>query len=479
MPTLKELATKQKRLPGGGEMLLGDNLPLLKQIKSETVSLIYIDPPFNTGKKQSRTRIKTTRINGGEGDRTGFCGNRYHSTVIGKSGYADSFDDFTGFLQPRLQEAHRILKPNGSLFFHIDWREAANCRLLLEEIFGGSSHCINEIIWAYDFGGRGKNKWPAKHDNIYWFAKDPDNYIFNYDDIDRIPYMAPGLVSAEKAAKGKKPTDVWGTDFLLSTDVWWQTIVPTNGKERVNYATQKPLDIVKRIVVTHSKIGDTVLDFFAGSGTLGEAAKKTRRKYILIDSSQESYEVVLRRLNDASDISDAVSKENCKADNIFDHASFELKSSCKIRKEWQGSPYEWLHIAAPATKGKKARELVTKFLSEYWVKCSVKPKNEIIEVNDKKMAVKLSFLWESGAYTFEQIKKDKEYDYLFLLGISPFKPHGWIISKDDAIEVSKIQHSENSRWLKVHPTNKEKWPECFKKKRQNGDLEKLTPELLT
>lgn len=288
-------ATARRRIVPGG-VYHGDNLPLLRAMPSESATLIYIDPPFNTGKTQSRTRIKTRAVRGGgdsggngdsrdSGDRTGFGGRRYHTTVTARSGYADSFDDYTGFLRPRLAEAHRILTRNGSLFFHIDWRESARCRILLEEIFGGRAHCINEIIWAYDFGGRSKNKWPAKHDNIYWFAKNPLDYIFNFDAIDRIPYLAPGLAGAEKAARGKTPTDTW-----------WQTIVPTNGKEKTGYPTQKPLRIIERIVRVHSQPGDIVVDFFAGSGTTGEAALRNGRRFILIDKSREAVRVANSRI---------------------------------------------------------------------------------------------------------------------------------------------------------------------------------------
>ncbi|MGR3914122.1 MAG: site-specific DNA-methyltransferase [Gammaproteobacteria bacterium] len=257
---------------------------------SESVTLVYIDPPFNTGKTQSRMRIKTKSVtDAAAADRTGFGGRHYKTTVTipahVSGGYADSFEDYPGFLRPRLQQAHRILTPNGSLFFHIDWRESARCRLLLEDIFGGGAHCINEIIWAYDFGARSKKKWPAKHDNIYWFAKDPANYIFHYAQIDRIPYLAPGLAGAEKAARGKTPTDTW-----------WQTIVPTNGREKTNYPTQKPLRILERIVRVHSHPGDVVLDFFAGSGTTGEAALRNGRRFVLIDQSREAVRIAKKRL---------------------------------------------------------------------------------------------------------------------------------------------------------------------------------------
>jgi site-specific DNA-methyltransferase (adenine-specific) len=263
-------------------ILYGDNLPLLEELPSYSVDLIYIDPPFNTGKIQSRQRITTVRDEAG--DRTGFGGRRYRTMRIGSTGYDDSFDDYLGFLRPRLIEAHRLLSSTGSLFFHIDYREVHYCKVLLDEIF--SRDCFqNEIIWAYDYGARSKSRWPAKHDNILWYSKDPDKYTFNFENCDRIPYMAPGLVGPEKAARGKTPTDVW-----------WHTIVPTNGKEKTGYATQKPLGIVERIVKMHSNPGDVCLDFFAGSGTLGEAAAKHDRNFVLVDNNSKAIEVMERRL---------------------------------------------------------------------------------------------------------------------------------------------------------------------------------------
>ncbi len=273
----------QEKKVAGGHIMLGDNLPILRSFPSVSFSLIYIDPPFNTGKTQTRTRIQTTKDE--KGDRVGFGGHSYRTKALSTSSYRDRFDNYEKFLEPRLKEAHRILAPNGSLFFHIDWREAARCRLLLESIFGGPDNCLNEIIWAYDYGARSKSRWSPKHDNIYWFAKDPDNFIFNYDAIDRIPYMAPGLVGKKKAKRGKTPTDTW-----------WQTIVPTHGKERTGYPTQKPLAILERIIKVHSRPDDTVLDFFAGSGTTGEAARNTKRKFLLVDENKEAFRVMCARL---------------------------------------------------------------------------------------------------------------------------------------------------------------------------------------
>jgi site-specific DNA-methyltransferase (adenine-specific) len=253
-----------------------------------SVDLIYIDPPFNTGRIQQRTQIRTIRSE--SGDRTGFAGQRYETEKLSARAYQDSFDDYLAFLEPRLIEARRLLTPHGSLYFHIDYREVHYCKVLLDGIFGREAF-LNEIIWAYDYGARTKKKWPPKHDNILWYAKDPRDYIFNIDEIDRIPYMAPGLVGPEKAAIGKLPTDTW-----------WHTIVPTNGTEKTGYPTQKPLGIIRRIISASSNPGDVVLDFFAGSGTIGEACLELERRFILIDNNPEAMQVMVKRFENTPDI---------------------------------------------------------------------------------------------------------------------------------------------------------------------------------
>ncbi len=258
-----------------------DNLTTLQSLPAESVDLIYIDPPFNTGHTQTRTQLRTESDVGG--DRTGFAGKRYQTVKMGSKAYKDLFDDLPAFLEPRLREAYRVLKPEGSLYFHIDYREVHYCKVLLDRIFGRASF-LNEIIWAYDYGARTKKKWPAKHDNILWYAKNPEAYTFNYDAIERIPYMAPGLVGPEKAARGKLPTDTW-----------WHTIVPTNGKEKTGYPTQKPLGILRRIILASSNPGDLVMDFFAGSGTTGAACLESGRQFILIDNNPQALATMAER----------------------------------------------------------------------------------------------------------------------------------------------------------------------------------------
>lgn len=263
------------------DVYFGDNLEVIGSFPAQTFDLIYIDPPFNTGKTQARTQIRTVRDD--EGDRTGFQGKRYRTVRIGTRAYSDSFDDYLAFLELRLEEARRLLKPTGSFFLHIDYREVHYCKVLLDSIFGRDSF-MNEIIWAYDYGARATKRWSPKHDNILWYAKDPGSYTYRYEDIDRIPYMAPGLVGPEKAERGKTPTDTW-----------WNTIVSPNGKEKTGYPTQKPLAIINRIVRVHSNPGDRVLDFFAGSGTVGESAAVLGRRAVLVDNNPEAIAVMKRR----------------------------------------------------------------------------------------------------------------------------------------------------------------------------------------
>jgi site-specific DNA-methyltransferase (adenine-specific) len=264
-------------------ILLGENLELLPGLAGETFQLIYIDPPFNTGKVQARRTLRTVAHD--DGGRIGFQGRRYKTTLLEESSYRDSFEDYLAFLAPRLEQAHRLLAAEGTLYFHIDYRESHHCKLLLDEIFGRDCF-LNEIVWAYDYGARSKRRWPSKHDTILVYVRDPSAYYFDSEQVDREPYMAPGLVTAEKAARGKLPTDVW-----------WHTIVPTNGREKTGYPTQKPEGIVRRMVQASTRPGDWCLDFFAGSGTLGAVAAKLGRRYVLIDSNPRAVEVMRARLH--------------------------------------------------------------------------------------------------------------------------------------------------------------------------------------
>ncbi|HEY3060950.1 MAG TPA: site-specific DNA-methyltransferase [Chloroflexota bacterium] len=265
-----------------GRIVLADNLAVLAKTPSESIDLIYVDPPFNTGRRQTLERVRTIRDEAG-GDRVGFQGRRYRTIKLGESSYLDVHDDYLEFLEPRLREFHRVLKRTGSLYLHVDYREVHYCKVLLDAVFGRACF-LNEIIWAYDYGGRARRRWPTKHDNILLYVKDPRKYYFDADAADRIPYMAPALVGPAKTALGKRVTDCW-----------WHTIVPPGGKERTGYPTQKPLGILRRVVRTSSPPGGLVADFFAGSGTTGIAALEAGRHCVLVDQSAEAVAVMRRR----------------------------------------------------------------------------------------------------------------------------------------------------------------------------------------
>jgi len=265
-----------------GEIVLGENLDVMPTFADGAFRLIYLDPPFNTGRARTARRLRTVAAS--DGDRTGFGGRRYRSQLLEGSSYRDRFDDYLGFLEPRLREARRLLDSEGTLYLHLDYREAHYVKLLCDEIFGRDCF-LNEIVWAYDYGAKPRRRWPAKHDTILVYVRDPDGYWFDSDAVEREPYMAPGLVTPEKAARGKLPTDVW-----------WHTIVPTTGHEKTGYPTQKPEGIVRRMVLASTRPGDWCLDCFAGSGTLGAVAAKTGRRYVLIDESAEAVRVATERL---------------------------------------------------------------------------------------------------------------------------------------------------------------------------------------
>lgn len=286
---MRVLSTEElpERVELGEEDLVvhGDNLDVLPRLPDGVFDMIYIDPPFNTGKAQRRRTLAFEPDL--EGDRTGFGGRRYRSQLLQALAYGDTFDDYLGFVAPRLEHARRLLAEHGTLYFHIDYREAHYCKLLLDEIFGRDCF-LNEIIWAYDYGGKPRTRWPAKHDTILVYVRTAGGHHFDAEAVDREPYMAPGLVTPEKVARGKRPTDVW-----------WHTIVPTNGFEKTGYPTQKPAGVVRRMVAASSRPDGWCLDFFAGSGTLGAVAAKLGRRYVLVDSNAEAIDVMRKRLGAA------------------------------------------------------------------------------------------------------------------------------------------------------------------------------------
>jgi site-specific DNA-methyltransferase (adenine-specific) len=281
--------------PHADLVLLGDNLDVLPRFADESFQLIYADPPFNTGGTVSRRTLEV--VPDPDGDRAGFQGRRYRSRLAHESSFDDRHDDYLGFLVPRLAEMRRLLAPSGTLYLHLDYREAHYAKVLLDELFGRECF-LNEIVWAYDYGGKARRRWPAKHDTILAYVKDRSGYYFDSDAVDREPYMAPGLVTAEKAERGKLPTDVW-----------WHTIVSPTGREKTGYPTQKPEGIVRRIVQASSRPWDWCLDPFAGSGTLGAVAARLGRRFVLVDANPEAVAVARARVDRFSAATDRVGED--------------------------------------------------------------------------------------------------------------------------------------------------------------------------
>jgi site-specific DNA-methyltransferase (adenine-specific) len=282
-------------------VVAGDNATVLARLPDGAFDLIYMDPPFNTGRTQARRSLSVVAdLNG---DRVGFGGRRYRSTLLQSLSYDDSFGDYMGFLEPRLARARELLAPHGTFYFHIDYREAHYCKLLLDELFGREAF-LNELIWSYDYGAKPRRRWPAKHDTILVYVRTPGAHWFDADAVEREPYMAPGLVSAEKAARGKRPTDVW-----------FHTIVPTNGREKTGYPTQKPEGVLRRIVAASSRPGGWCLDPFAGSGTLGAVCRGLGRRFVLVDSSPVAIDVMRGRLlRGAGDERDELNRLELRSD---------------------------------------------------------------------------------------------------------------------------------------------------------------------
>ncbi len=299
---------------GAVTIIEGDNLAVARSLDAGSFALVYLDPPFNTGRAQERQVMTARRVSttpeksvdlahsrtetADSGDilrsygrerperevRHGFHGHSYERVRGMLRAYDDRFDDYGAFLLPRLEEAWRLLADDGTLYLHLDYREAHYAKVMLDAVFGRDSF-LNEIIWAYDYGGKSRKRWPTKHDTILVYVKDPARYHFDSEAVDREPYMAPGLVTAEKAERGKLPTDVW-----------WHTIVPTTSREKTGYPTQKPEGILRRIVQASSRPGDRVLDLFAGSGTTGAVASVLGRDAVLIDDNPEAIRVMRGRM---------------------------------------------------------------------------------------------------------------------------------------------------------------------------------------
>jgi site-specific DNA-methyltransferase (adenine-specific) len=250
----------------------GSALDLLHSIPDESIDLIYTDPPFGTGNIQTMDRKKAGK-------------------TVSKIEYSDKYENYLDFLEPHLIQMHKVLKSTGTMYLHMDWRWVHYAKVMCDGIFG-MENFLNEVVWSYNFGGRGKDRWPQKHDTILVYIKEMGKHTFNWNDIDRIPYAAPEL---QYVGRTKEEAEKRIAEGQVPTDVWSMSIVGTASKERVGYPNQKPQKLMKRAIVASSNVGDIVLDPFGGSGSTAAAAMEANRKFITGDSSPDAIQTMRNR----------------------------------------------------------------------------------------------------------------------------------------------------------------------------------------
>lgn len=250
-------------------------IDVLINTPESSIDLVYVDPPFGTGQLQTLNRKK-------------------NGNVVGSFGYDDPNVDYVEWLKTHVEAIRHVLKPMGTLYLHLDHHWVHYAKVMCDEVFGRQCF-LNEVIWSYDFGGRGKRSWPKKHDSILVYVKDADQYVFNWDDIDRIPYKAPEM---QRVGRTPEEAAVRILAGKVPTDVWEMSIVGTNSKERLGWPTQKPVKLIERAIVASSPIDGVVMDVFAGSGTTGQAAHNRGRRFVLVDRHPLAIEMMRERFRD-------------------------------------------------------------------------------------------------------------------------------------------------------------------------------------
>ena len=291
---------------------IGDNLPVLKSIKNESIDLIATDPPFNKGRDFSATpeslsdgaSFKDRWIWERDIDHTyydfihNYGGGMFIQDYIWfvKRAHSYSMGTYLAYLAPRIFEMWRVLTREGALYLHCDWTANSYIRVLLDTIFGEENY-RNEIKWCYTTAGNVKRWFPRKSDSIFYYVKS-QKAGFNLDDV-RVPY-APGLSVGGKTAWGYKETDLSKRleKGKLVEDYWTDIPVIFRGKnrEKTGYPTQKPLALYERIIKASSNAGDVVLDPFCGCGTTLVAAERLGRQWMGIDLWAKSSDVLQARL---------------------------------------------------------------------------------------------------------------------------------------------------------------------------------------
>jgi DNA modification methylase len=246
-----------------GEPVLCDNLPFMRTLESASIDLIYADPPFFT-RRQHRA---------------------FSDVWPGVAAYVE-------WLEPRLGEMHRLLKPTGSLVVHCDWHASHYLKVALDRIFG-YERFVNEIVWCYKSGGASpKRRFSRKHDVLLWYAKGPDYYFAAATEKSynrgRKPYRFAGVPEYE---------DQNGWYTMVGMKDWWEIdMVGRTSHERTGYPTQKPLRLLERVVESCCPQGGVVGDFFCGSGTTLAAAVRLGRRWTGCDESAEAIRIARERL---------------------------------------------------------------------------------------------------------------------------------------------------------------------------------------
>lgn len=322
--TVLKFPSATKQALETGVIYCADNLEVMRQLPSESIDTIYVDPPFFSGKKYETIW----------GDTVELAYRDYR-----KGGIEFFIEEW---MAPRLDQMHRLLKPTGSLFLHMDGNAFHYVKVKLDYVFGGGNpnlgrdHFVNDIVWYYSQGGgKVKDKFAERHDNILWYAKDPKRYKVFLDKV-RLPYTphkgsASGRNYGGKMGvdeDGREYVEKWGTgkkklyryyldEGKTPEDVWVDIqSIQSAAKERTGWDTQKPLKLLERIISLSTKEDDVVGDFFCGCGTTLVAAHALGRKYVGCDISSKASVIVRKRLEDIG--------EDCKEITLFNLSRSEV-----------------------------------------------------------------------------------------------------------------------------------------------------------
>lgn len=362
--------------PDDNLIIKGNNLLALYSLRERfrnSIKLIYIDPPYNTGNDSF--------------------------------GYNDSFNHSTWltFMKNRLEVAKELLTEDGNIFINLDWNEVHYCKVLMDTIFGRDKF-RNEIVWCYNGPGSPKmRQLNRKHDTILWYSKSVDNWVFNGDDVRMESDVHVGgfngemgkETSADYTEKGKIPEDWWEIvynqsdleselrtyykeGYVNNNADWFKAAVAArirvDGKKRTGYLTEKPYKLIERIIKMASNEGDIVLDFFAGSGTTGFVANYLHRRFILVEQLDSTINLLKERF--------------IEEDTILEH---KIPVYCELAQANQQLVEEFM----AATEPFKLQEMWERLQEKGFLSYKVSPK-----------------IFDEGAETFTDLSLDDQKRFL-------------------------------------------------------------------